>query len=217
MKVARSLDAETLRVQGIYDKQAPRYDRVIALAERLLFGGGRQWACAQAATGRVLEVGIGTGRNLGWYPHAVEVVGVDVSLKMLAVARGRTDERARSVQLSVVDAQRLSFRDASFDTVVATLTLCSIPDHRLAVQEMARVLRPGGRLILLEHVASSNWLVRVVQRLLDPVTVRFQGDHLLREPDIAVSNEGLVIDEFDRLKWGIVARLTAHKPAEPDS
>jgi ubiquinone/menaquinone biosynthesis C-methylase UbiE len=179
--------------------------------------GGRQWACAQAATGRVLEVGIGTGRNLGWYPHAVEVVGVDVSLKMLAVARGRTDERARSVQLSVVDAQRLSFRDASFDTVVATLALCSIPDHQLAVQEMARVLRPGGRLILLEHVASPNWLVRVVQRLLDPVTVRFQGDHLLREPDIAVSNEGLVIDEFDRLKWGIVARLTAHKPAEPDS
>ena len=217
MKVARSPNAETLRVQGIYDRLAPRYDRVIALAERLLFADGRQWACAQAATGRVLEVGLGTGRNLGWYPPDVELVGIDVSPRMLAEAQVRTGKRARSVQLFVGDAQRLSFGDASFDTVVSTLTLCSIPDHRLAVQEMARVLRPGGRLILLEHVASPNWLVRVVQRLLDPVTVRFQGDHLLREPDLAVRNEGLAIDEFSRLKWGIVARLTAHKPTEPDS
>lgn len=78
---------------------------------------------------------------------------------------------------------------------------------------MARVLRPGGRVILLDHVASPNRLIRAIQHLLDPLTVRFQGDHLLRQPDHAVRAAGLVIDELTRAKAGIVMRLTAHKPA----
>jgi ubiquinone/menaquinone biosynthesis C-methylase UbiE len=160
----------------------------------------------------VLEVAIGTGRNLPWYPRDVELVGVDVSPNMLDAAQLLAEKLARPVDLSVGDAQQLDFPDASFDTVVATLTLCSIPDERLAVQEMARVLRPGGRLILLDHVASPIRPVRAVQRLLDPLLVRFEGDHLLREPDVAVCDQGLVIDELSHSKWGIVSRLAAHNP-----
>ena len=199
-------------MREIYDKMAPYYDRIIGVVERLLFADGRQWACTQA-TGRVLEVAIGTGRNLPWYPRDVELVGVDFSLNMLDAAQLLAEQLARPVDLSVGDAQQLDFPDASFDTVVATLTLCSIPDERLAVQEMARVLRPGGRLILLDHVASPIRPVRAVQRLLDPLLVRFEGDHLLREPDVAVCDQGLVIDELSHSKWGIVSRLAAHKPA----
>lgn len=201
-------------MRAIYDKMAPYYDRIIGVVERLLFADGRQWACTQA-TGRVLEVAIGTGRNLPWYPRDVELVGVDFSRKMLDAAQLLAEQLAWPVDLSVGDAQQLDFPDASFDTVVATLTLCSIPDERLAVQEMARVLRPGGRLILLDHVASPIRPVRAVQRLLDPLLVRFEGDHLLREPDAAVHDQGLVIDELSHSKWGIVARLAAHKPPQP--
>lgn len=82
---------------------------------------------------------------------------------------------------------------------------------------MARVLRPGGRLILLDHVASPNRAVRAAQRLLDPLLVRYEGEHLLREPDTAVSAAGLVIDELTRSKLGIVLRLTAHKPPFHDT
>ena len=208
---AQDLDAETARVRGIYEMMAPRYDRVIVVAERLLLGGGRRWACAQAS-GRVLEVAVGTGRNLARYPADAHLTGVELSPGMLAQAQARAEALHRSVDLRLGDAQHLSFPDASFDTVVATLTLCSIPDDQAAVREMARVLRPGGRLVLLDHVASPTHPVRAAQRLLDPLLVRVQGDHLLRQPERAVRSAGLVVNELTRSRFGIVLRLAAHKP-----
>lgn len=200
----------TARVRRIYDKQAPHYDRIIAVAERLLFGGGRGWACRQAQ-GRVLEVGIGTGRNLSYYRPDVELTGIDLSPAMLERARNSAERLGRPVDLRVADAQRLPFPDASFDTVLATLTLCSIPDDVTAVSQMARVLRRGGRLVLLDHAASPIPAVRAVQRVLDPAFVWLAADHLLREPEVAVSAAGLVIDELTRSKGGIVTRLRAIK------
>lgn len=208
----RPVGEETDRVRGIYDMMAPRYDRVIAIADRVLFADGRQWACA-AATGQVLEIAIGTGRNLPFYPPGAQLTGVDLSPGMLARARTRAETLAHPVDLQLGDAQRLSFPDASFDAVVATLTMCSIPDDQAAVAEMARVLRPGGRLVLLDHVVSTSRPVRAVQRLLDPALVRLQGDHLLRDPEIAVRRAGLVIEELTRSRWGIVLRLAARKPS----
>lgn len=207
----RSAAEETVRVRGIYDALAPRYDRVIAVAERVLFGDGRRWACAQA-TGRVLEVAVGTGRNLPFYAPDIQLTGVDLSLGMLQRARTRADALHRQVDLRLGDAQRLDLPDAGFDTVVATLALCSIPDDRAAVAEIARVLRPGGRLLLLEHVASPLRSVAAVQRLLEPPLIRLAGDHLLREPDQAVGAAGLALDELTRSRWGIVMRLAAHRP-----
>lgn len=210
----RARAGETDRVRAIYNRIAHRYDPVIAVAERLLFRGGRQWVCAQAA-GRVLEVGIGTGRNLPCYRPDVQLTGVELSPAMLSRAAARAQALHRTVDLRVADAEQLPFPDASFDTVTATLTLCSIPDDQAAVRQMARVLRPGGRLLLLDHVASPLLPVATAQRLLDPLLVRLAGDHLLREPDQAVRAAGLVIDELTRSKLGIVARLVAHKPVQP--
>jgi len=208
----RPVGEETDRIRGIYDTMAPRYDRVIAIADRVLFDDGRRWACA-GATGQVLEVAIGTGRNLSFYPPGAQLTGVDLSPRMLDRARTRAETLTRPVDLQLGDAQHLAFPDASFDTVVATLTVCSIPDDQAAVAEMARVLRPGGRLALLDHVASTSSPVRAVQRLLDPALVRLQGDHLLRDPGIAVRRAGLVIEELTRSRWGIVLRLAARKPS----
>lgn len=208
----RMAQKETARVRALYDRMAPRYDAMITVAELLLFADGRQWACGQA-TGRVLEVAIGTGRNLSYYPPGVDLVGVDVSPRMLEAAGLRARQLLRRVELQVADAQSLPFEQATFDTVVATLTLCSIPDDRRALGEMARVLRPGGQLVLLDHVASPVLAVRGVQRLLDPLMVRCMGDHLLRESQVVALEAGLVLDELTRSKWGIVARLRAHKPA----
>lgn len=210
-KGPRTTQNETARVRALYDQMAPRYDAMITVVERMLIADGRRWACGQAV-GRVLEVAIGTGRNLGCYPPEVDLVGIDVSPKMLDVARTRANGLSRRVELQVADAQSLPFEEATFDMVVATLTLCSIPQDRRALAEVARVLRPGGRLVLLDHVASPVRAVRAVQRVLDPLMVRFMGDHLLREPQAGVQQAGLVIDELTRSKWGIVARLRAHKP-----
>ncbi len=204
------VDEETVRVRGIYDRHASRYDRLIAVAERLLLADGRTWAASQAC-GSVLEVAVGTGRNLPHYPPGSAVTAVDVSEGMLARARQSVAAAQLGVDLRVGDAQRLPVADGSVDTVVATLALCSIPDDEAAVDEMARVLRPGGRLILLEHVASPLRPVRAVQRLLDPLLARLEGDHLLRRPEVAVNAAALVVDVLERSRLGIILRLVAHK------
>src|SRR6266542_724161 len=122
---------ETERVLRVYEKEARKYDREMNFFDRLLFAGAREWVCAQA-TGEVLEIGIGTGRNLPHYRHDVRLTGVELSPAMLEIARARARELGRDVDLRVGDAQTLEFGDASFDTVVCTLSLCTIPDDEAA-------------------------------------------------------------------------------------
>lgn len=198
----------TAAIRDRYDASASRYDNKIRLSEWLLFGGGRQWAADNTA-GRVLEVAVGTGRNLPYYPSGTSVTGIDLSASMISIARTRVTEQAAA--LHIADAQHLPFRDNSFDTVVATLALCSIPDDAAATREMARVLRPDGTLVLLEHVGSPQRFVRFAQRLLEPMFLRLEGDHLLREPEKRVAQAGLRLELVQRSKLGIVLRLLARK------
>jgi len=153
------MDERTRRAQQKWDKRASAYDRSIAFFEKVLFGGGREWVCSQAQ-GDVLEIAAGTGRNFPFYPPNVRLTAVEFSPKMLDIAAGRARELGREVDLRLGDAQALDFPDETFDTVVCTLSLCSIQDDRKAVAEATRVLRPGGRLLLLEHVRSPITPVR---------------------------------------------------------
>lgn len=201
----------TERVRRHYDRRAGDYDRLITPFERVLFGAGREWVCSRAR-GEVLEIAVGTGRNLPFYPADVRLTGIELSPEMLAFARRRARESGIEVDLRVGDAQDLPFPDAHFDTVVATLALCTIPDDRQAVTEATRVLRPGGRLLLLEHVRSLILPVRVLQGILNPLSVLLENDHLLREPLRHVEDAGLVVESLERSKWGIVERLAAYRP-----
>ncbi len=200
----------TERVRRLYDDAANRYDTWMPLAEKLFLAGGREWV-ASGARGRTLEVAIGTGRNLPYYPRDVELAGVDVSSAMLDIARRRARELGREVDLRVGDAHLLEFADRSFDTVVFTLALCTIPADRRAVAEAWRVLRPGGCLRMLEHVRSPVLAVRMGQRVLEPLFLRLASDHLLREPLEHVEVERFEIECLRRSSWGIVERLAARK------
>jgi ubiquinone/menaquinone biosynthesis C-methylase UbiE len=208
----RDVTVETERVREIQDKEAPRYDRQISFFERILFGGGREWVCSQAQ-GEVLELAAGTLRNLPHYPPGVNLTAIELSPEMAAIGRKRAEDLGRSIDLRVGDVQKLDLPDESFDTVTCTLGFCTIPDTRAAAREAFRVLRPGGHLLLLEHVRSPVRAVRGVERLLDPIFVRFEADHLLREPLDYLPGVGFDVDEVVRSKWGIVERLRAHKPA----
>lgn len=203
---------ETERVRGIYDTMAQRYDRVMGVWEKLLFGDGRAWVCRQAH-GDVLEVAMGTGRNLPLYPRDIHLTGIELSPAMLAIAQTRAQQVGRAADLRLGDAQALDFPDASFDTVVCTLALCTIPDDRAAVAETIRVLRPGGRLLWLEHVRSPLRPVRAVERLLEPLCLRTEADHLMREPLDYLAGAEVEIERVERSRWGIVERLAARKRA----
>jgi ubiquinone/menaquinone biosynthesis C-methylase UbiE len=202
---------ETERVRRVQDKGASGYDRQISFFERILFGDGRAWVCSQAR-GRVLELACGTARNLPFYPQDVEITGIELSPEMLALGHKRAEELGHPADLQLGDAQALEFADECFDTVTCTLGFCTIPDTKRAAAEALRVLRPGGQLLLLEHVRSSVRIVRGGQKLLEPLANRFEADHLLREPLDYLPDVGFEIDEVERSKWGIVERLRAHKP-----
>jgi ubiquinone/menaquinone biosynthesis C-methylase UbiE len=199
-------------VRRYYDKTARRYNRQISFFERVLFGGGREWVCSQAH-GDVLEIAAGTGRNVRHYPPGACLTAIELSPEMLELARREAVAVGRDADLRIGDAQELDFPDASFDTVVCTLGLCTIPDDRAAVREAKRVLRPGGRFVLLEHVRSPVRAIRIGERLLEPIMLRLEHDHLLREPLDHLNGEGFEIERLERSKLGIVERVVARKPA----
>ena len=199
------------RTRRLWDRYASRYDREIRRSERLLFPGGRSWVCSRTR-GEVLEVAIGTGLNLPYYPQGITLTGIDLSPAMLAIARDRAEALGLEADLREASAEALPFPDASFDTVVCTVSLCNIPGDRAAIAEMYRVLRPGGRLILLDHVASDRRWVLAIERLLEPVTIRLNGDYLTRRPLPLVEAAGFAVTGSERLKLGIIERLTAVKP-----
>lgn len=206
------LEAETERVRRFHDHNARHYDAEMAVFERLLVGRGREWVCARAR-GEVLEIGVGSGRNLPWYPDDVSLTGVDLSRELLALARQRAAKLGRKIDLRLGDAQGLGFPDESFDTVVCTLSLCAIPDPGRAVAEAQRVLRPNGRLVLLEHVRSPVGLMRNLQQRLEPTLVRVACDHLTREPLDDLATAGFEVEELARSKLGIIERVQARNAA----
>ena len=199
------------RRAAYWDKQAGRYDREMNFWDRHLFGESRPWACGRAV-GDVLEVAVGTGRNLSFYPDGARLTGVDWSPAMLGIARERAAALGRDADLRQGDAQALEFPDESFDTVLCALGLCAIPDDRRAVTEMARVLRAGGRLLLVDHVAASTSALRAVQWLYERITIPLAGEHFRRRPAAYLAELGFLIEESERFKLGVVERVCARKP-----
>lgn len=205
------------RVAEVFDRDAGRYDRQMGRCERLLFAGSREWAVARAH-GTVVELGVGTGLNLPLYGPAVErIIGVDVSEAMLEIARRRTEERGIGhVELQRGDAQALDLAAGVADTVLSTFTFCTIPDPLAASREAYRVLRPGGRFVLAEHGPSTFAAARAVMRAVEPLSVRFAADHLMRDPVPFVASAGFAVDEVHRAGVGGIAfRVLAHR--EPAS
>jgi ubiquinone/menaquinone biosynthesis C-methylase UbiE len=194
-----------------YAKEAPTYDEESDVTERWLFGREhRGWACSRA-TGATLEVAIGTGLNMANYGPEVHLIGVDLTPEMLALARSRAADLGRPVMLCEGDAQALPFLDGAFDTVLATYAMCSVPDERRTILEMKRVLKSGGRLILVDHVRSSVAPIYWIQRLMELAPSRHDKE-LTRRPITHVIDAGFTIDASDRLRAGVIERLVARKP-----
>jgi phosphatidylethanolamine/phosphatidyl-N-methylethanolamine N-methyltransferase len=165
--MAAELDQVT--VKRAYARWAPVYDLVFGA----VFDRGRQAAIAAAEQvgGRILEVGVGTGISLPGYSSANRIVGIDLSEAMLRKAQERVAELSLSnvVRLEVMDAEHLSFADESFDVVAAHHVVSTCPNPEAALDEFARVLRPGGEIILISRVGAEAGLRRVAEGMLQPI------------------------------------------------
>jgi ubiquinone/menaquinone biosynthesis C-methylase UbiE len=195
-----------------YDRVAPFYDLMGAMPERRMRRWRRDlWALVEGRD--VLEVGVGTGRGIEFYPAGAEVTAIDISERMLAHARQRAELLGTHVRLLLADAQCLPFGDAEFDTAIATFVFCSVPDPVQGLRELRRVLRPGGRLLLVEHVLSERPALRRWMRRLDGVTSRVWGAHIARETVANVRAAGFAEVRDTDLSLDVVKRITARAPA----
>jgi ubiquinone/menaquinone biosynthesis C-methylase UbiE len=161
----------------------------------------------------VLEVGVGTGRNLEFYPKGMYVTAIDLAPGMLDRARKRAQQLEVQVDLRLMDAQKLEFPDAIFDTVVGTCVFCSIPDVMLGLSEVKRVTKPGGQVLLLQHVRSESPLFGRLMDLLNPLVVRMMGSNINRRTVEDVRKAGLSIERVKNLGMGDVFKLiVARRP-----
>ncbi|HBY97072.1 MAG: methyltransferase domain-containing protein [Ardenticatenaceae bacterium] len=196
----------TARTRARYQRIAPLYDRIEAMAEgRYRSWRSHLWSLVRGP--KVLEVGVGTGKNMPFYPPGVEVTAVDLTPGMLERARRRAADLNLDVDLRLGDVQALDFPGAAFDDVVGTFTFCSVPNPVLGLRELARVVKPGGRVLLLEHVRAANPLVGALMDALNPLVVRMMGANINRRTVENVARSGLRLEGVQDLGAGSIFKL----------
>ena len=197
------MNKETQKIKKRYDRYSYIYDCVECPCEIFSFKNYRKRILSEVQ-GKVLEIGVGTGKNLPYYNfNKIEYTGIDFSEKMLAKA----NKRFPKAKLLEMDAQELQFKDNSFDYIITTFVLCSIPDPVKALKEMRRVLKKEGKIIMLEHVRSKNKIVALWQDIHNPFTRFLFGFNINRDTKENIHKAGLVVKEDQSLAFGDVLRL----------
>ena len=195
-----------------YNRVAPLYDLMEGFIERSRYGRWRDLLWCRAEGTNILEVGVGTGKNFPYYPKGAEITAVDFSDKMLSRARRKAEVSGIEVRLKQMDVQNLEFEDNTFDTVAASFVFCSVPDPVKGLKEVERVCRPGGKVVLLEHVLSANSNLAWLMNVYNPLVVRMVGANINRRTADNVDKSGLKIENITNLAAGIFLLIEARKP-----
>ena len=180
-----------------YNRIAPLYNYIEAIPE-MMFKPWRKKLLARAK-GKILEIGVGTGKNFPHYPPGASVTGIDIAERMLVFARKKASTLGLSFDLSEGDVQSLHFPDNTFDTAVATFVFCSVPDPVQGLKELRRVVKPSGQILLLEHVRIDKPIIGWIMDRLNPWVVRIMGANINRRTLENVQKAGLHIESVEHL------------------
>ena len=197
---------ETKRTRTRYQRISQVYDGMEILPERRYISW-RERLWSQVKGPEVLEVGVGTGKNIAFYPAGVRVTGVDLTPGMLDRAHKRAAILNREVTLLLGDAQNLDFPDASFDSFIANFVFCSVSDPVRGLRELGRVVKPDGQIFLMEHVRSDKPVVGALMDILNPALVRVTGANINRRTVENVRRSGLLIERVEDLGLGDIFKL----------
>lgn len=204
----------TRAARSRYNRIAPIYDWLEGLSEPR-FRPWRQRLWAAVPAGFVLEVGVGTGKNLPYHPRAARMFGVDLSDRMLARARARATRTGRAIDLREMDAQSLDFATHTFDAAAATFVFCSVPDPVRGLRELGRVVKPDGVILLLEHVWLDHMLLGRLMDALNPLVVRLWGANINRRTVENAQAAGLRIESVESLGPMGMIKLIRARPGVP--
>ena len=195
------MKTENEKTKHRYNRIAPYFDSLEGLLEGLFFRQWRQILWQKVAGKHILEVGVGTGKNFGFYPKNTHITAIDFSEKMLAVAKRKQQSKEIPVRLELMDIQSLCYADNSFDTVIATFVFCSVPLPVKGLQELYRVCKPNGQVLLLEHVLSEKPFMAKMMKSMNPLINRVFGANINRQTVKSVQSCGfnkVVLDSASR-------------------
>jgi len=187
----------TALTKARYNRIAPYYDLVEFFSEHVFKHWRRK--LLSHARGKILEVGVGTGKNFPYYPKDFDVTGIDIAEKMLPLAKKRADSLGLAIRLMEGDVQTLSYPDNFFDTAVATFVFCSVPDPVVGLQELRRVVKPDGQILLLEHVRIDRPVIGYVMDVLNPLFVSLLGPNINRRTVENIEKAGMSIQSIEHL------------------
>ena len=202
------LNQKTDTTKKRYNRIANIFDLMEKPVEMLSFRHWRRKLLSDMK-GRVLEVGVGTGKNIPYYPQGVKVTAVDISEKMLWNAQRKAAHAERNVQFALMDAQYLAFKNETFDTIVATFVFCSVPDAIKGLKELKRVIKKGGKVLLLEHVKSKHRAMGKLMDILNPLVVKMTGFNINRDTVTNIKNAGFSVLLENNLYGDVFKELLA--------
>ncbi|WHH60154.1 methyltransferase domain-containing protein [Petroclostridium sp. X23] len=201
------MDVLTEKIRKRYDRVSGIYD----FMEKLMDSGKmKQWReeIIQELSGKILEVGVGTGKNIEYYPHDSNITAIDFSSKMLDKAREKAGKLSKKVELIQMDAQNMDFEDNTFDAVFTSCVFCSVPDPVRGLREIRRVCKNNGKIVMLEHVRSDKEILGLLMDIFNPLVVGTYGANINRRTVDNILKAGFSKIQVTDLMLDIVKKIT---------
>ena len=196
-----------MKTKDKYSRIAKFYDK---MEEMMMFNNYRK-EVVEKAQGNILEVGIGTGENLKYYKKVQKVTGIDFSPGMLKIAKEKAEIMDIDVELQEMDIQKMTFSENSFDTIVSNCVFCTVPDPIAGLREVFRVLKPGGKVIFLEHMKSRNIVLNILLYTMNIFSRLILGTSMVRRTQENVENVGFKVVERRDILFDMVRIIVAEK------